>query len=146
MCYQNINLQQLQFAASAFSGIAAYTKDKQAQDIATANANLVRDVGLMNEQMFRDQARREIAEQTARMASSSIDISSGSPLLLLAESAKNAELDALAIRRNAQARSDAYRIEADAYGQSAPLSLAGGFLNTYVTSSRLVDLATIGGG
>jgi hypothetical protein len=144
MCYQN--LQALQFAAASFSGIAGYTKDKQAQDIANANANRVRDVGFMNELAFRDQARRDIADYTARLAESNVDISTGSPLLLLAETVKNKELDAITIRRNAQAQSDAYRMEADAYGQSAPLSFAGGFLNSYVSSGRLVDLASIGGG
>lgn len=149
MCYQNLSaaqqLQGLQLAAASFSGIAAYTKDKQAQDIANANADIARDVGFMNEQMFRDQARRDIALFTARMAENNVDISSGSPLLLLAESVKNKELDALTIRRNALAQSEAYRIQAEAHGQAAPLSAAGAFLNSYVSSGRLVDLAAIGG-
>ncbi len=148
MCYQSFTavqqLQALRLGAAAFGGIAAYTKDKQAQDIANANADRVRDVGFMNELTFRDQARRDIAMFTAQQAESNVDISTGSPLLLFAETVKNKELDALTIRRNALAQSDAYRVEAEAYGQSAPLSLAGGFLSSYASSGGLYDLTRIG--
>lgn len=148
MCYQQFTavqqLQMMRLGAATFGGIAAYTKDKQAQDIANANADRVRDVGFMNELMFRDQARRDIATFTAQMADSDVDISTGSPLLLLSESVRNKELDALTIRRNARAQSDAYRLEADAYGASAPLSLAGGFLSSYASSGGLYDLTRLG--
>lgn len=150
MCIQNLSaaqsLRALQFSAAAVSGIGAYTKDKQAQDIATANANMARDVGFMNELQFRDQARRDIAELIARQAEGNVAIDTGSPLLVLAESVKNKELDALTIRRNALAQSNAYQLEADAHGQAAPLSAAGAFLNSYMSSGRLVDLGAIGGG
>jgi len=136
----------LALGAGAMKAYGAYTGHRMSAEGAIANAQQVEQVGYENELAFRDQARRDIAEQTAKLATSGTSISTGSPLLLLAESAKNKELDALAIRRNALMEGRAYRYQAAVHRFTAPISAAGELLSAATQAAMLGSLGGGGGG
>lgn len=133
----------LALGAGAMKGYGAYTGHRMEAEGAIANAQMAEQTGYENELVFRDQARREIAEQTARLAANGVSISSGTPLLLLAESARNKELDALTIRRNALNQGRAYRYQAAQHRFAAPLSAAGELLSA---GAQAAGMASLGGG
>lgn len=134
----------LAFGASGFNAYNAYSSNKTSEGIANANAQQVQQIGLRNEMSFRDQARRDIADQVARIGNSGTVLDTGTPLLLLAESAKNKELDALAIRENAGAQAGAYRMQASAYNRAAPMSAAGELLSGLSSASGMGALGELG--
>lgn len=130
----------LALGAGTMKAYGAFTGHRMEAEGAIANAQMAEQTGYENELIFRDQARREIAEQTARLAANGGSIGTGSPLLLLAESAKNSELDALAIRRNALMQGRAYRYQAAVHRYAAPLSAAGELLSAGVQAASIAAL------
>jgi len=62
------------------------------------NAAQAKQKAMWEEDASRDEARKLIAKQRAMYAKSGVDISEGSPLLIMADTAAQAEKDALAIR------------------------------------------------
>jgi hypothetical protein len=144
MCVDPLTAAMLLAGGSGvMKAYGAYTGHRMEAEGAISNAQQVEEVGYRNELTFRDQARREIAEQTARLAANGGSIGSGTPLLLLAESAKNKELDALAIRRNALMEGRAYRYSASVHRFAAPLSAAGELLSA---GASVAALGALGGG
>src|SRR5262249_54229704 len=81
----------LAVGAGTGKALGTYTGLQSEANAADANAAEVLPTGYQNELNFRDQARRAIADQTVKLAAQGGDISTGTPLLLLAESARNAE-------------------------------------------------------
>lgn len=67
-------------------------------DIADSNAGQIREKAAWDEGINRDNARQFIGRQRTMYAKSGVNISEGSPLLIMADSAEKAEKDALAIR------------------------------------------------
>jgi hypothetical protein len=101
-------------ATLAAAGISAYgqiqqgkTADKVAQynaelaqrnaQIAAQNAEAVRFAGTAKEEQSRDEVRQVLARQRALVGASGVT-AEGSPLLVMMESARQGELDALRIR------------------------------------------------
>lgn len=146
MCYI---AAAIALVAAGVSAASAYQQNKSQEAIANYNADNERDIGFQNELAFRDEARRDIAAHTARLAASNVALDAGTPLLLLSESARNKEYDAINIRRNAAAKSGAYRFQASAYGAAAPLSAAAALLSgvsSAYSAGGFGDLGKIGNG
>ena len=135
----------LAVGAAGLSAASAYQMNKNQEAIANYNADTERDTGYQNELAFRDEARRNIAAQTARLSASGVALDSGTPLLLLSDSAKNSELDAITIRRNAAAKSGAYRFQASVYNRAAPLSAAAALFSSASSAALASGFGTPSG-
>lgn len=92
-------------AGTALSAYGQYQQGKSAQSLAQYNATLDRrnaDTARLQataeEERFRRQAARQRGEQVGKIAASGVVVNTGSPLLVLADSAREAEMDALNIR------------------------------------------------
>lgn len=68
-------------------------------------------IGKQEEERLRRDVSRVIGSQRAMTGASGIDLSAGSPLDVLAATAKEGEMDALTIRANAQQRASDLRFE-----------------------------------
>lgn len=106
------------------------------------NAQVTRQEGYSNELLQRDQDRRQMAKQVAVLSTRGAAIDTGSPLALQAESARNAELDALQIRTNALNKGASYDYQASAAQQAMPFTVAGQLLGG---ASKLQSLGQLGG-
>lgn len=82
--------------------------------------------GQVEEQQQRMKAAKLIGEQKATMAANGVDLSFGSPLDTLVDSAKMAELDALTIRSNTYKAERDARQQANNYRAQASIDLATG--------------------
>lgn len=126
-------VQQAQATASA---------NKQNAQIAEMNAKLAdrraRDAlerGKENEQQQRVKAARLMGQQQVAMAANGVDLTFGSPLDTLVDTATMAELDALTIRKNAANEAYDYKVDgvnkraqASMYRSAASSALTGGYL------------------
>lgn len=124
-------------AGTAVSAGTSYAAQQAEAKVAAANAANVRDAGYANELAFRDKARRAIASQTVALGNRGLSLSSGTPLDLLRESAKNAELDAQQIRANAGNAASAYAMQGASARLLAPLSAGTRLLSGGVKLSEL---------
>lgn len=101
---------------AAVAAYAAYEQGQQAQEVQKYNAKVQENRAIeetqraaFDAQRSREQSRRILANQRAVYGSSGVDVAAGSPLLVMADSAKQAELDAQVILSGGQARaSDAW--------------------------------------
>ncbi|OWV77216.1 hypothetical protein ATY76_04565 [Rhizobium sp. R339] len=111
-------------AGSVQQGQAAKAAGKYNQQVAEMNAELSErraqdalERGAQEEQRKRQEVARIMGAQTAAMAANGLDISFGSPLDTLVDTATLGELDALTIRTNAYR--EAYDFRVDAVNQRA---------------------------
>ncbi|RMH12120.1 MAG: hypothetical protein D6698_15615 [Gammaproteobacteria bacterium] len=133
----------LSTSAGLLSGVTAY-QTAQAQSKAAAYSAQVAERqaqdalarGREEEQRKRMQVRRMIGTQKARLGANLVDVSSGTPSDLVADTAMLGELDALTVRNNAEreawgyrAQAGAKRYESDQYRTKSYLNLAGGLLD-----------------
>lgn len=108
--------QVIQSEAQARIKASLYEADTEGQNVQIARL-LARDAlgrGLLDEFSFRRDASQAQGQQRARLASSGVDINSGSAAWLQEELIVATDLDALSIRQNA-AR-EAYGFDLEAYG------------------------------
>lgn len=105
-------------ATTAISQSQAADAQKKAAEynaeVARQNAEIARQQGIAAAQAQDRQARQRMGQMRANMAASGVDPGVGSPLDVLADSARMAKLDNLTILWNAQAK-------AAGYGNSANL-------------------------
>lgn len=85
-------------ASQASQGQAAYDYSAYNASIAEENAKETRAVAAQNESDQATTVRRVISSQRAAAAASGVDVSSGSPLELMSETAASGAYDALKIR------------------------------------------------
>lgn len=111
-------------AGSVQQGQAAKAAGKYNQQVAEMNAELSErraqdalERGAQEEQRKRQEVARIMGAQTAAMAANGLDITFGSPLDTLIDTATLGELDALTIRTNAYR--EAYDFRVDAVNQRA---------------------------
>lgn len=126
-------LQAVGTAVGAFGSIAGGI---QANNVAKYNAKVAENNATAENQraayeagLQRDQLRRVVGAQRAAGAASGLDTQSGTPLVVLGDSAREGELDILARLYSGQASATAYRNDAArmrAEGKSAQM---GGFIN-----------------
>lgn len=101
-------------AATLFSAVGTAAQGFSAADVARYNAKQERTASIAKESEYRIQAGRQLGEQTVALATSGANVAGDTPLLLLGESARNAELDALTIRQTGNARANAYSKQSQA--------------------------------
>jgi hypothetical protein len=89
--------------------------------------------GDIEEQAARTRTRLLIGEQNAAYAASGVELGSGSPASVTADTAMFGELDALTIRSNAQREAWGYISEADQFGRKKKLIAASGRNDTGAT-------------
>jgi hypothetical protein len=100
------------FAAfgSFIGALGSYSEGKAAQSAANFNAQSSLIEAASKERLQRQQARRQIATIRSSVGKSGVT-SSGTPLLVLAESAANAEIDALNTRFAGEREAGLYRAQ-----------------------------------
>ena len=94
--------------------------------IAQQNAGQERQAGIEDARMQRLKAMQTIGTQQAAMASNNIDVTSGTPLDLIEDTATFGELDALMSEYNAEKRALAYEQQAQNFANQANLDIISG--------------------
>lgn len=94
---------------SSLAGTAAQTAadvraSRTAADVYSAEAESERAAGRYNAEIARDQGRRVIGKQRAIAGASGLATTSGTPLDIMLESAKQAELEALSAQYESESR------------------------------------------
>lgn len=119
-------------AASAYGAVSSAQSQKEASD---KNAALQREqakqtmgAGAEAAAAKREKARKIGATQTAQMAAGGLDITSGTPLQLLTETAGMGELDALKTINNASRQAWGYGVQADIDEESGKTAMKQGYL------------------
>lgn len=101
---------------------AAQAQEEQATEnakFAEAQANNATMTGLVEEDRRRAQTRAMLAKQRVSLAANNIDMSTGTPLELLGDTAAIGEQDALTIRANAAREAWGYRSQGVNYKNEA---------------------------
>lgn len=114
-------------AGQIIQGVGESKAARTNQRLANQAADQERQRAQFEETQHRRQAERVQGAQRARFLASGVT-ETGSVLDVGAESAAEAELDALAIRYGGTLAAHRYRSEAAVYGHEARRALAGGFL------------------
>ncbi len=122
-------------AGSTLSGIQASRGQAKAAD---AEAKSLREQAAFDERESRQRARRVIAKGRAVGAASGVDIGSGSPLLLELESAREAELEAQAIRAGGRNRVAGKKFESRLARGRIPGQIAGGVFKAGTALSQFL--------
>lgn len=132
--------------ASATQAAANYNAQ-----VATMNATLANrrakdalERGATAEQQKRMEVAQLQGRQQAAMAANGVDITFGSPLDTLVDTAARGELDALTIRRNAAKEAYDYKVQGVNYQSNALLDVANG--NAAMTGGYLNAAGTVLGG
>jgi hypothetical protein len=136
-----ITASQALIGGSALVGaLGAYNQAEGQAAVDEQNARNARATGYANEMQSRDESRRAMASQLAALSARGLNLSSGTPLALMAESARDAELNALTVRANAGNTAAGYRFQARATRAQEPLTIAGQLLGG---ASKLAALGQI---
>ncbi len=111
------------------SASAKASADNYNGQIAEQNAAIATSQGEAAAQAQQRDAERQIGRGVAAYGASGVDVGSGSPTDVLADSARSAMLDNLTIRYNAQLRGTAYKDQANLYRSEASNDTTSGYLN-----------------
>ena len=99
---------------------------KENADIAQENANRERQQGIEEARLQRLKAAQNVASQTSAMAANGIDVTQGTPVDLLGDTAMWGEMDALNTLANSESRAQAFEAQANNFQNQSRLdSLAG---------------------
>ena len=112
---------------SLLEGYGQYQANKANAGIAGVQAKQARLNAAYNERRQREISARVMGEQAARFGASGVAME-GTPLLVMADQAREAELEALAIRNEGKQASEGYLSEARQYRKAATNSLMGGLI------------------
>ena len=94
--------------------------------IAEENAAIERQQGIEEERMQRLKTARQVASQKTAMAANGIDISQGTALDVIEDTATMGELDALQTRYNYERQAIAYEAQANNFNNQANLDIIKG--------------------
>lgn len=98
----------------------------------------------------RKDAMAQIATQINELGSRGVTLTSDTPLLLLGQSAYNAELDALQIRADASNKALDFRIKSAQASHEANTAITGGWVSAagelLDSAAKLAELGKLGGG
>lgn len=104
--------------ATVFTAATTAIQGFSAAQVARYNARQTEKAAYQNEALQLTQARKQIGDQTVALANSGGNVDSGTPLLLLGESARNARLNDLAQRQVGLDKANNYRLQAQGDIQS----------------------------
>lgn len=127
-------------ASGIVGGISSYQQGKaqQAQAeyqakvaednarIAQQNASNVRQEGIEESRMQRMKTLQTVSSQQASMAANGLDISQGTPLDVIEDTATMGELDALTTQYNSETKAQAYEQQANNFNNQANLDRIAG--------------------
>jgi len=130
-------------ASTITQGIGAVVQGQGEAAVDKANAKAALYEGYSKEAAQRREGRAAIASQLATLSTRGVSLQAGSPLDLLAGSARNNELNALTIRTNAKNEAAAYRAKASAALQNGWFGAAGALLGG---ATKLAQLGAMGKG
>jgi len=130
-------------AAAAASKYNAQVAEMNAE-ISERRAKSTIEAGARDEQMKRQQVQQILGQQQAGMAANGVDLTFGSPLDLLVDTAVQGEIDALTIRTNTYR--EAYNARVDATKQRAGAELYRGQAKSAQTGGYIGAIGTILGG
>jgi hypothetical protein len=136
------SIQQAQATAAA-DNYNAKVQDMNAR-LADRRAKDALDRGVLEEQKKRQQVAQIKGQQQAAMAANGVDLTFGSPLDTLVDTATMGEIDALTIRTNA-AR-EAYDYKVDAVNKRAGATMSRMAASSASTGGYLDALGTVLGG
>ncbi len=117
--------------AMAGTALSAYGQYRQGQAQAAAseyNAAATEEKGKYEETQARDRLRHLLGTQRALYAKAGVDITSGSPLLVMADTASKGEQEALNIRRGYQTEAGIDRFYAKQYKRAGMIGGGSTFL------------------
>jgi hypothetical protein len=125
----------MQYAALAtsFAGTAAQTTanvnaSNNAAGLYSAEAQSERESGLYNAQLVRTDAKRTIGKQRAIIGASGLDTTSGTPLDIMLESAKQAELEALMVEANSERKARGLKYQSNIAKRGASNAITEGVI------------------
>lgn len=101
----------LSLAGTAGKTLSDIQASRAGSRAARAEARSMRESAAFEEAQFRKRAAQLLAKQRAIGAASGVDISSGSPLTMMLDSAREAELEALSIRRSGEIGAEGKKFE-----------------------------------
>lgn len=133
-------------AAAASTALGAYGAFASSQGQASAlkmDATNEQNKGYQDESDFRAKAKVDLADQLAALSTRGTSISSGTPLALLQQSARNQELDALQLRAAGINKANALRYQASNVLRSGWISAGAQVL---AGTSKLGELGAFNGG
>lgn len=120
-------------AVTAYSAYSAGEREKHARDynakMAEYQARTAREAAEVRREIYAKKAARQLATMRARYGASGVDISEGSPLLVLMESAGEAAKDELRIKYGGEAESWGLLSEAQKEREAGQGAYAGGVLS-----------------
>ena len=116
-------LQVIGQAGSAVAGSQASSANAKA-DRAEAKQAIIN--ASIEEQQSRRRSRQILAKQEAKGAAAGVDVSSGSPLEVMLDSARQAEEEALLLRMGGKIRSNSALMRAQLESQKGTSSILGG--------------------
>jgi hypothetical protein len=114
------------------TGMSAFGQYQQGQAQAAAseyNAAATEEKGKYEESQARDRLRRLLGTQRALYAKAGVDITSGSPLLVMADTAAQGEQEALNIRRGYQTEAGIDRFYGKQYKKAGMIGAGSTFLS-----------------
>lgn len=131
-------------AGGVFSAVGAYNQNEAASKAASYNAavannaaTFARQQGEIKAQASDRQTAALLGRQKAAYAAGNLDVNSGSPLDIQADTARFGRLNSLTIRNNAareawgyQAGANLDTAESQGYAQAAPMAAAGSLIGT----------------
>lgn len=103
----------LMAASTAVSAYSSYATGQAQSNAAKANAKAAERKAEYDEQIHRERVKQLLSKQRAMIGKSGLEMS-GSPLLLMEDTAKQGELDALAIRYGGKINASRYKAPAQA--------------------------------
>ena len=116
-------------AGTALSAVGQYRAGQAASAAHEYSAGIIERRSAQEEELSRERLSKLMASQRALYAKAGVDISSGSPLLVLAETAAEGEKEALAIRRGGKEEATLERY----YGKQAKRAGKIGAFSTFLT-------------
>lgn len=126
---------------SAYGGFAASQAQASAMKRQAQNDL---ETGYQNELDMRDQARTRLSEQIAALSGRGVDISTGTPLELLRQSARNQEIDALRTRADGVNKYNSGRAGASATLKTGMFTAGGQLLMGAASTGKLAGLGNVG--
>lgn len=116
-------------AGAAVSAFGSYKSGQAQASAGKYNAKLATQQAAQNEETVRNRLRKLLASQRALYAKAGVDLSSGSPVSVLAETAAEGERDALIVRYGGQAEAAQQKM----YASSAKTAGIMGGIGTLLT-------------
>lgn len=117
--------------AAAGAGYAGYAQNQAAKEsakVAEQNANAARDKAAYDEQTHRERVKKLLSTQRALYGSAGVT-EQGTPLLVMENSAKEGEIDALAIRYEGEVEAQRFLSEASNLRKQGSRAQTSGFIN-----------------